>query len=396
MNLPFAILAGGRAPACQLQALGRSTARLNFSCRASRWTKEFSQRQPKLLSDPLYGNCLAELAACNLTDAEQEPDQRRAGRNRAERRASGTTADRDKRHTEKQPPTAIQSDRPMAPAELGRRVSSMRAKQAARERPLVHQLPHRADLGRLRLISGESETAGSVSALREPQLQHFRNRKAGELHLRSRHPELSKQWLSGLAERTGRQFRYSGIQASHKHRSNSPKQLLSRTVRSIEGQWSIPLIREVAPADLLARLAISSASVEAGLDRNPTGSRPRSSPDGITSPVISPERQLADGDISGRSSSKSSRPQGWSTWMPDTFSPIRGITVPLAEMTAPILPALLPQKGSNLPELPVASAMIRQGAREEVARNGEEDLSKLSAKIAQILGEEARRHGIDV
>ena len=40
--------------------------------------------------------------------------------------------------------------------------------------------------------------------------------------------------------------------------------------------------------------------------------------------------------------------------------------------------------------------MIRQGVREEVATNGEEDLSKLSAKIAQILGEEARRHGIDV
>ena len=82
--------------------------------------------------------------------------------------------------------------------------------------------------------------------------------------------------------------------------------------------------------------------------------------------------------------------------MPDTVSPINGITVPLAEMPAPILPPLLPPKGANLPELPVASAMIRQGVREEVARNGEEDLSHLSAKIAQILGEEARRHGIDV
>ena len=82
--------------------------------------------------------------------------------------------------------------------------------------------------------------------------------------------------------------------------------------------------------------------------------------------------------------------------MPDTVSPINEITDPLAEMTAPILPALLPQKGSNLPELPLASAMIRQGVREEAATNGEEDLGRLSAKIAQILGEEARRHGIDV
>ena len=82
--------------------------------------------------------------------------------------------------------------------------------------------------------------------------------------------------------------------------------------------------------------------------------------------------------------------------MPDTVSPINGITVPLAETPAPILPALLPPRGSNVPELPVASAMIRQGVREEVATNGEEDLSKLSAKIAQILGEEARRHGIEV
>src|SRR5439155_15221956 len=136
---------------------------------------------------------------------------------------------------------------------------------------------------------------------------------------------------------------------------------------SIEGQCSIPLIGEVAPADLLADLASSSASVEAGLERNPTGSRSRSSPDAITSRAIPTERQLANGDISSHSSPKSSRPQGWSTWMPDTVSPINGITVPLAETPAPILPALLPPRGSNVPELPVASAMIRQGVREEVA-----------------------------
>ena len=82
--------------------------------------------------------------------------------------------------------------------------------------------------------------------------------------------------------------------------------------------------------------------------------------------------------------------------MPDTLSPINEITDPLAEMTAPILPPLLPPKDANLPELPVASAMIRQGVREEAATNGEEDLGRLSAKIAQILGEEALRHGIDV
>jgi hypothetical protein len=82
--------------------------------------------------------------------------------------------------------------------------------------------------------------------------------------------------------------------------------------------------------------------------------------------------------------------------MPDTLSPITEVTVPLAETPPPILPALLPQRGSNVPELPVASAMIRQGVREEVVTNGEEDLSKLSAKITQILGEEARRHGIDL
>src|SRR5206468_12278737 len=142
---------------------------------------------------------------------------------------------------------------------------------------------------------------------------------------------LRKQWLSRLAERTGRQFWYFGIQASHKARSNSPNQLPSHTVRSIEGQCSIPLIGEVAPADLLADLASSSASVEAGLERNPTGSRSRSSPDAITSRAIPTERQLANGDISSHSSPKSSRPQGWSTWMPDTVSPINGITVPLAE-----------------------------------------------------------------
>jgi hypothetical protein len=45
---------------------------------------------------------------------------------------------------------------------------------------------------------------------------------------------------------------------------------------------------------------------------------------------------------------------------------------------------------------PVAAAIARQGARQEEATAGDDDLSVLAARIKRVLDEEARRHGIDV
>jgi hypothetical protein len=66
-----------------------------------------------------------------------------------------------------------------------------------------------------------------------------------------------------------------------------------------------------------------------------------------------------------------------------------------ATFATPTLPPLLPHQTGEMPDLPVAVTVTRQGARSEALADGE-DLDALAEKIKLILDEQARRHGIDV
>jgi hypothetical protein len=64
-------------------------------------------------------------------------------------------------------------------------------------------------------------------------------------------------------------------------------------------------------------------------------------------------------------------------------------------VTTPSHPPLLTPSRPYEPTLPVAAEALRRGARREAAEPVPYDTQALTAALERILGDEARRHGIE-
>jgi hypothetical protein len=209
----------------------------------------------------------------------------------------------------------------------------------------------------------------------------------------------------GAGVQQGRGHRWRNLLAARTvlslHRAGMSPAAPTRLGESlITRQLSSPLFGEVAPRELLARLAGARVDVSGARRKDAAHQGAAQSPPPRASHDEPPHAHRAARDDTTRDDSAAppAKSRGLEIESAQTGSSAKASGLP-GEAAAPApagsLPPLLPPPLVGMPVLPIALAAAREGARVE-AQEAEEDLDKLAAKIKFILDEQARRHGIDV
>lgn len=188
---------------------------------------------------------------------------------------------------------------------------------------------------------------------------------------------------------------------------------LPRDGPALAEAWRFTLDGQVAPLDLLVRLANSPAgdvgagsgeglarqhwSLQSGPPRGQAiRSGWRSQPGQVSATnfegthvpagTSTQEDSRHPSEAHPETTSRTPNP-GPKTWASARIAPPSGVSA---------LPPLLPFQEVGVPSPPVATAAIQGMVRQEEMAMAGDDLEALAARIKRILDEEARRHGIDV
>lgn len=409
------VLAGGGAPAFHRRELARAASSLDFARWMCAWLEDFIALHPSLLDGPLYGDCLAQLAAnvevpCESVEkpgrrsrfARREPDAPpdRCGLLPSERSSSSSQG------ASARPLAKPSQKSPVPRGETGRKAAS-----------ILPPVPRRADLDLLRRVTGKTRVA-DTSAPRRQTVENSPRRNAEASPPILRDPQSVSQWLRDLGEHASHRLSSHGSDRPDPVEGDRPDPAERAEYRFLSDQWSLTLSGQVAPAHLLVRLAGDyfpdgqycnrGATVKRsqtlrplrGSEESPRMAGSLDSADIVAEKngAAAQENLSADTDdlrVPSRQSSASFPETPWPLGPNLTLqSKVPPSIASMAE--APMMPSLLPRQVAGLPDAPIAAAIIRQGLIAEQTVGREDDLTELSAKIRRILEEEARRHGIDV
>jgi hypothetical protein len=427
-----AVLRGGQAPRYWKRELFLQTARMARVPRSCAWIEELTQVHPLFLDQPLFGSCLEELTARDISQSEvatRQPSQLSRHFNHAQRVSKSTDSKPHSPAPERRTGT-IANAVSEAPAISE---ASERHGQSAK----VLQLPPRVETSVLWRFAGaaaepsgdrlESATSAPVFPLSRPT--------ATAPALKSSLP--SRYWQDLVAHRAAKDLLCNWPPATRSVSSSASSMDNSSVSASplLDDQWLVLLDGPMASEEILSRFA---PGVEVSAERSVFGMKrsrhhaatddkrvaARSEPLGHVRPVVrraanhvgetqesvssahfdfdlqpEPETRLLIHEA-GHSQSLSEQTGG------PGLPAARGEEWPVVHGTngsnmapsalAASLPPLLPPVTAGAASLPLASALTRLGARRDETMAQGNDLNLLAAQMKRILDEEARRHGIDV
>ncbi len=441
---PKMVLVDGRAPACWQRNLARSTARLDALRRACTWLEAPVAVRIRLRDEPLLGHCLAALTGQAARPAEPQPETSRPRRFRSARPEHATKRQRSMAPGRNWGAIASQSGDLKKPVTAKPPPQASDKQPSRRRAPAPLQLELETNRALLNRLAGETVLAADPNRPRRQRPREPLAPKARVSPSTSQESAARQDWLRDLARRAERSLRQDGLDPGPMPWRVSGRQLEPGLIPSLADQWAVSLKGRSASAALLAHLA----NLPVGL-RNSSGHETQpwtasSHAPGARSPgqAVMPGAEAArpwtasphiPGDRSPGQAVTPGVGAGQPRAVPDHFPVSRslersltpaggqdlagsgltgGATVggsrtenagvepaPTARIAPPrvrpSLPPLLTPQLANEPPLTMATATVRQEARQETTAAGE-DLNLLADRIKRILDEEARRHGINV
>jgi len=415
------VLRGGQAPHVFKRELSGLTEGVGTMPRRCDWVREIVETHPRLLSEPLFGTCLAAVTATRVvrSDGNDESTENRLS-------SPHLVLNRDKEIVTES--TALSKrDQIRSPA-----VRSQRSEDA-RQFEAVSQLPRRAPDSLLRRAAPEHVTENQIGAtLALPHGQPG----SPPVNLS---PVTRSEWLGVIADRAAkkwiadwvfpptRKYLSAAVDSNRRERAHTPETgthihdgQASSTAETVEtvslpslnDNWLLPIGGPQASPQLLTSLvnhARSDRETPEQTRRNKeTFSGNNAEPHGLSTsldPLATPQQSFSDGP-------ELSRPLKFDRQSPslpanqNLSSPLEAINSAEREqrvspdlaptVLTPDLSALLPPAAAGSPVMSAAADTARRIAwRDEVEAHGT-DLSVLATQMKRILDEEARRHGIDV
>lgn len=432
----FLALAGGQGPAGWEREMARRTTRLDGLRRACAWGEQMVAVRPRLRDEPLLGHWLEALTARVARPTEPRPEEPPSRGYQPARPQPALGLEQGAFADEKRvaaplwpvpsPGLLDEKGRPQAPG----------ARPTSRPAPDPAQLEARASRSLLsRLAGGTAQTPGAPQTRGRPGKGPARPKSAAVLTA-SQDSSALHRWLDDVARRVERSllrpppttplapgatpstWSIPPDSARGWARSAHDRPPFRGEVPSLPEQWAKRLDGQPAPANLLARL---SGLPQAGGHSSGRASQPaRTRSPELSAPV--PARgerswQIEEGrapvDLWGRlasagdgghigrhlppgSASRRTHERGAGDSRGEGVDEVAASARVAPPRVAPSLAPLLPSQRVEMPSPPIATAIVRQGARQEESLPAEDDLSELAAKVKRILDEEARRHGIDV
>ena len=430
-NLPKLIVsrqnlfAGGQAPACWQRDFSRIVRKQDGLNRACSWVAAAVKSRPlRLQTQPLWGNCLAELVNVPFREpieAQQDEPTRRKTRTQTPnfaRKPVIVPAAEHKPSKQAQELTEVLAN----PPKVKRDFLQQLAKAAVQTQSTRNRSARKTSSAK-RLLDTSAAKLDSTTAVSIPNpadkksTQAWRKsitRKAGQ---RLTQPDMfNKPGKSSVPDRNAAAFSTSKItkltqgdkqlsamtasefvsaaeqgkrplsdiseeawQQPIKGQSVSTNLLKSLTTRGVDNETRREAPQQTRPANRLfaeeQQLPSSGQIIQTEPEK-----RPPTLPDieSQHSPTLGHTPAFAAWDaLKNRSDPRSNEPHVAPPQMATTLPPLRG------------------QQRPSTPEPPLATAVTRQSAHREAAAIPE-DLDMLAAKIKQILDEESRRFGIDV
>ncbi len=398
--VPRGGLLGGRGAAVWSVRMARLGALRAVFQRCCGWLRELLGPPPRLRQEPLWGHCLEELAGGLETDgaAPDEPARRAMPRvppatPRAARSASAASAEGSatrttppERHGERRrrssspPPraasrTAAPGGGKTPPARASRELLSRLAgtlPPSRKDRPAAPAKPR-----------PRQRTAPPVSA-GTPRPEGHRHRQLGDLAQRAQR-SLRQGWPGPSKPPMKAPGATPAAVAAHRPEATllagetAPRHLLERW---LEGSRAMDRARSSSPASAVSEPPPRPPDPDAA--RRPA---PRSANGAEAPPARPPD------------AGEEAAPQEAPLALRLDNEPYRATAEPRERPAPPgdglALPSLLPATAGEFTPAAAAARALRIAGDRRTEPAGS-DLSELSAKLQQILAEEARRHGIDV
>ena len=422
------VLRAGKAPLYWKRDYSRLTEGLGSLPRTCDWVKKIAETQPRLLSEPLLGTCLAAVTSTGVaarSDSNDEsPDNRLTSPHLSGNRSKGTAFE----------PTASSKRRQVQSPSFSNEESENAGRFA-----IASQLPRRAPDSLLRRAAPDALHVVENLIRANASPPHGR---PGSPAVNSFPQVTRKEWLQVVAERAASKWtsdwifpttrKYSSptagnrINESHapvvsttSRASDAPASTPPATVETIflptlQHDWLLPIGGQQASPQLLASLVKRSGTPLGTRERIHRSKETFSGSDAEARSLPSAPDPLASRQQSFTDGPEFSRPlerlfDRQPPALPEDersrrFEPTINSeereqhTSPNLAPTAltPALSPLLPPAFAGASPLPVAADTARRIAWRDEVEAQETDLSVLAAQVKRILDEEARRHGIDV
>jgi hypothetical protein len=391
------ILAGGRSPGTWRGLMVREGAVADWLARSSSWIGFLDDALPYVHQGPLFGYGIDVLTKDGRR--EDRKPERRAGRPRAEKFQAGDTVTAFRQagglsDSERLAPRPTGSERRWARQQAWGQPQPQAAKCLEQPSEASRELLGRLAGGAYAAdVRGELKTGGRFAG-RAPGKDHVFNlsRPVGPPGGIEAAEHARKVLALRLATRTAGRLHAPDVTTSIPN-GNRLTSWESDNAR-LEDQWAASVAGPPAPAELL----------EPGYPRRP-GKVPgirRDEADSEANSDFEAGRGLRPTEESWLRTRRNVRPSTHPSGGRGNGEPVEAEAGGPYESAASATPAvrsrfLTSQRGlrpADAASMAVVEAVEEDGVDEEAVSH--EDLSTLSAKLKQILDEEARRHGIDV